>query len=225
MYARTERPLTEAEQRRLRRQLARKSRRSLASPRPWIASLVVFGVLWAATVLATGRVLWPTVLWGAAALLMPLWMDRDERLEARARRRRLEGALAANRAEEHRVTATAAVLLEEVEDLGEAWAFQVEPDRLLLLGPRQALPRGFPSDDFSYTKCRDAEGAVVEEWFTLRGEPLAPARRIPAAVQPGLAFPGELELLEGRLDRLEDLLRPARSITPPRPPPPPATAC
>jgi hypothetical protein len=159
-------------------------------------------------VVASKRVFWPTVLWLSAAILMPIWIGWEEHRKERARRRRIESALAANRVEELRVETTQAVVLDEIEDLGEAWAFQVEPDQVLFFGPRQDLPRGFPSTEFSYAELRDAAGEVVDDRFTFRGEKLAPVRRIPVEAQGGLDLSRDLEVLPGRLDRLEDLLRP-----------------
>lgn len=208
MYARTVRTLTEQEQRRLRRHLARRPQLSLNSPRLWIIAFGISGVLWVATVLGSKLVFWPTVLWLSVAILIPLWIGWEEHRKTRAHRRRIESALEANRVEEVRVATTEAVALDEVEDLGEAWAFQVEPDQILFFGPRQDLPRGFPSTEFSYAEFRDGEGEVVDVQFTFRGEKLAPVRRIPAEAQGGLDLSRDLEILPGRLDRLENLLRP-----------------
>lgn len=208
MYSRTVRTLTDQEQRRLRRDLARRPRLSLSSPRLWIVAFGICGVLWVATVLGSKLVFWPTVLWLSVAILMALWIGWEEHRKTRARRSRIESALAANRVEEVRVATKEAVALDEVEDLGEAWAFQVEPDQILFFAPRQDLPRGFPSTEFSYAEFRDAAGEVVDVRFTIRGEKLAPVRRIPAEAQGGLDLSRDLEILPGRLDRLENLLRP-----------------
>lgn len=207
VYARTVRTLAVREERRLRRLLARRPRLSLASPRLWLVGVGISGVLWVLTVLASKLVFWPTVLWVSLAILMPLWIGWDEHRRSRARRRQIESSLAANRVEEIRVATTEAVAFDEIEDLGEAWAFQVEPDRIVLFGPRQDLPRGFPTTDFSYAEVRDAGGNIVDARFKLRGEKLAPVRRIPAEAQRGLDLSRDLEILPGRLDQVEDLLR------------------
>jgi hypothetical protein len=207
VYARTVRPLSDQEASRLRKQLARRPRLSLASPRLWIVGVGFSAVFWGLTVAASKLVLWPSVLWGSLAILLPLWIGWDEHRRGEGRRRRLRSALAANRVEEHRVATTEAVALDEVEDLGEAWAFQVEPDRILVLGPRQELPRGFPTTEFTFAEVRDEDGAILDTRFALRGEPLRPLRRVPAGAQRGLLLPAEFALLPGRLDRLEDLLR------------------
>lgn len=213
VYARTVRTLTHEEERRLRRQLARRPRLSLSSPRIWIITFGISGVLWVATVLASKRVFWPTVLWLSFAILMSLWIGWGEHRIDRARRRRIEATLAANRVVEVRVATTEAVALDEVEDLGEAWAFQVDPDQVLFFGPRQDLPRGFPSTEFTYAEFRDAAAEVADVRFTLRGEKLAPVRRIPVEAQRGLDLSRDLEILPGRLDRLESLLRPTRPVS------------
>jgi hypothetical protein len=165
------------------------------------------GVLWGLTVLAEKLVFWPTVVWLSVAVVMPLWGAWDEHRRNRRRRRELESALAANRVDEIRVVATEAVALDEVEDLGEARAFQVEPDRVLYFGPRQVLPRKFPTTDFAYAEILDAGGEIVDLNFKLQGERLAPMRRIPAEDQAGLDLSRDREILPGRLDRLEGLLR------------------
>jgi hypothetical protein len=164
-------------------------------------------VLWGLTVIASKLVLWPTVLWMSFAVAFPLWIGWGEHRSNRARRRGIESALAANRVDEVRVATTEAVALDEIEDLGEAWAFQVEPDRVLFFGPRQALPRGFPTTDFSYAEILDAAGEIVDVRFKLRGERLEPMRRIPAEDQGGFDLSRDREILPGRLDRLESLLR------------------
>lgn len=205
MYDRVVRPLAEAEERRLRRRLAR-HRLPLSSPRYWLVGVGIAGVFWGLTVLTSGLVFWPTVVWLAVAILMPLWIGWDEHRSDRARRWAIESALAGDRVEEIRVATTEAVAFEEVEDLGEFWAFQVEPDRILFFGPRQDLPRGFPTTDFAYAEIRDARGNVVDARFKLRGDALTPVRRISADAQCGLELPRDLELLEGRLDRLESLV-------------------
>lgn len=207
MYSRTGRTLSDQEERRLRRLLTRRPRLSLASPRLWIVGLGASGVLWVVTVLASKLVFWPTVLWLPFAILMPLWIGWDEHRKDRARRCGIESALAANHAEEIRVATTEAVVFDEIEDLGEAWAFQVDPDRVLFLGPRQDLPRGFPTTAFSYSEILDATGIIIDVRFALQGEKLAPVRRIPAEAQRGLDLSRDLELLPGKLDRLEGLLR------------------
>ncbi len=186
--------------------MARRSRLSVASPRLWIV-LALSGVLCGLTVVASKVVLWPTVFWVSFAILMVLWIGWEEHRRAHARRRRIESALAADQVDEIRVATAEAVALDELEDLGEAWAFQVDPDRILFFGPRQDLPRGFPTTAFSYAEIRDAGGSIVDIRFTLRGDALSPARRIPAEAQRGLDLSRDLEMLQGRLDGLEGLLR------------------
>jgi hypothetical protein len=51
-------------------------------------------------------------------------------------------------------------------------------------------------------------GSIVDIRFALRGDALAPVRRIPAEAQHGLDLSRDLEILQGRLDGLEGLLRP-----------------
>jgi hypothetical protein len=205
VYARTIRALTEAEERHLRRRLAvhERSRPSLRSAA--LAGLGVCGALWLLTVLASKLILWPTLAWASIGAALTSWIWWEERRRHTVTRRRLEAALSASRVEEVTIGATEAVELEEVEDLGTSWAFQVEPDAIVFVRA-QDLPTGFPSTDFSMTFVQGGEGEVVDGRISLRGEKVLPVRRVSVAAQRGMRLPAMLELLPGRLADLENLL-------------------
>jgi hypothetical protein len=208
MYARVVRDLTGDEERRLRALLVERSP-------PWPGSpgsmLVVGGVavaLCALTVHVSPGFAVPALLWVTVAILLPLSIWRAERRRYRAWRRTIERALRSKVVTETHLASTGAVVLGE-DDFGQTWwAFQVEPDRLLFLGPLQDLtdpPVGFPTDDFSCVEFRDEDGTVVEMLFNLRGEALVPQREIDVENQAMIDPSRVLVPLPGRLDDVHHL--------------------
>lgn len=204
MYTRAHRPLADDERRLLRRRLDRLSTEATRKLRRvlWATGLV-FVPLWGATIAAAKQVVVPSVVWAALAVGIGAWSALDVRREQRAARARLEGALIEDHVEEVRVTSTEMVELEEIEDLGACYAFQVEPDRILFVQGQEYYANGrFPSTDFAIATVFGSRGDAVERWVRAHGERLRPTRVVSVEEQKGLRLPDDLELMPGRLSDL-----------------------
>jgi len=209
MYSRTQRPLDPAELR-LLRAVAAETRKSNALV--WrrvvgaVAALVL--PLWAVTALATRRLLEPTALWLPVGGLIGLLSGLADRKSRLARQARFEDALRANRAEEITIAAMEMVELEKRRQQGPCYAFQVEPDKILVIkGPAYFATPTFPNSDFSIATIQDSSGRVVDTEVHERGHKLRPARVISLKEQKHLRSPEHLEILDGRIDDLERILR------------------
>jgi hypothetical protein len=207
-----QRPLEPAEIRLLRAAVAAAHRRTASVRRRGLLALaVVILPLWVLTIVTSKLFLAPTALWALLATVIGLWSARSEKTLRVAQQAALEDALAANRVEEIRVASTEMVELEEVGDLGACYAFQVEPDKLLIVqGQDFYASRQFPNTDFSIAIIRDSKGKPVEIAVHKRGEKLRPTRVVPATGQKKMRLPEHLEVLQGRLVELESLLASAR---------------
>lgn len=209
------RPLTEAERRLLRCKARQHGLRPGHVERAaGLGAGVVGGGLWLLTLLATD-VSWPvvTVFWLVLGGLIYLWVLRDLRKEAAhlpTMVAAMEGALRRDEAESFDVAARAYAELEEVEDEGAFWAFDLGDDRIVVLAGQQFYPSArFPSLDFSVVYPLDEDGGYADMWLQKRGPAVPPARVLPAALKRELAgrLPEPLEVLEGPLAELEELLR------------------
>lgn len=177
-----------------------------------VALAVVVLPLWVATMLATKRILIPTVFWMATGAVISVWNGRDLRKGWRKQQLALEDALATNRVDEIRIAATEMFELEEIGDLGACYAFQAEEDKILIVqGQDYDATRRFPSTDFSIATILDSAGEPVEIAVHKRGKKLKPSRMISEKAQKTMRLPTNLEVLNGRLSELEDLLRLPRS--------------
>jgi hypothetical protein len=209
------RPLTEPERRLVRTRLAQYGRREAGVGRATTgAAILVIGALWLVT-LAVADAPWSavTAFWLVVGGGIYLWVRRDLRRESAhipALRAALAGALERDEASVLDVRATAYAELEEAEDEGACFAFQVDDDRLLFLHGQEFYPSaGFPSHDFSLVSPLDPHGGEADRWIEKRGEAVPPARVIPAAAKWELAdgIPASGTVIPGTLDRLEAILR------------------
>lgn len=175
---------------------------------------VVVGVLWLLTLLATD-VSWlvVTAFWLLLGGLIYRWVLRDFRKEAAhlpAMVAALESALRRDEVESFDIVAEAYAELEELEDEGAFWAFDLGDGRTVFLAGQQFYPSArFPSLDFSVVYPLDERGGSADMWLHKRGHAVPPARVLPATLKQELAghLPEPLEVVEGTLDRLEELLR------------------
>lgn len=209
------RPLTEAERRLLRCKVRHHGLRLGRVERAaGGGAVVVVGVLWVLTVLATD-VSWivVTAFWLILGGVIYLWVRRDFRKEAAhlpAMVAALESALRRDQVEAYDILARAYAELEEVEDEGAFWAFDLGDGRIVFLAGQQFYPSArFPSLDFSAVYPLDERGGTTDMWLQKRGDAVPPARVLPATLKQELAghLPEPLEVMEGTLDRLEELLR------------------
>ena len=158
--------------------------------------VAVFGVLWVVTLFVSESP-WHIVtgFWSVVGVGIMFWVRRDLNKDDRAfdaMRERMSSALRANKAKVIDVTATAFVALEEVEDEGACYAFEVADDTLLLLSGQQYYEAArFPSLDFSLVDVLDERNRIVDAWIRKRGSKAAPQRVIPAATKWQLELPDD----------------------------------
>jgi hypothetical protein len=206
------RTLTETERRTLRakiRSLTVRGRRASTVSLP-ITGGGVF-VLWLWTMLASDAAWFViTGFWIVVGVAIALWVRRDlgkhgRHLDDMAQG--LESALKRNAADVYDVRARAFAELEEIEDEGACYAFELEGDRLAFIQGQEFYQSArFPSLDFSLAYVLDEGGRSVEMFIAKRGAKVAPAKRIPAAIKQRLDIPEHLEMRVGTIRDLESIL-------------------
>jgi hypothetical protein len=207
------RPLTATERRLIRARI-----RSFASRRDRAATvaLPVTGgivlVLWLLTILASDAP-WAIVtgFWLVAGVVLGVWVRRDMAKPAGQFGNMvsgLESALRRNEADVYDVRARSFAELEEIEDEGACYVFELEGGRLLFITGQEFYGAAkFPSLDFAIVYVLDEQGATVDMIVDKRGGKTAPARTIGAAAKRTLAVPDHLEVIEGRLEDIEARIR------------------
>jgi hypothetical protein len=213
ILAPSRRPLTKPERRALQtkiRRLTASGRRASAIWLPMTAAVVF--VLWIWTILASdAHWLVVTAFWLLVGGGIALWVRSDMRGHGRQfenMARGLESALRRDAADVYDVRASAFVELEELEDEGACYAFQLDGNRLVLITGQEFYSGArFPSLDFSLVHVLDETGQTVDMLIDKRGARAAPARRVPADVKRRLDVPDHLEVRIGSIDDLESLLR------------------
>lgn len=137
--------------------------------------------------------------------LITLWSGISVSKDFRRRVGKLEQTLARNRAVVTRIVSDRMIEFEEVEDEGACYAFQVTEDRIAFVVGQDYYPSAkFPNSDF------DLIGIGPEEVVEKRGQKLVPLRQIKANIKKDLQIPDHLAVIEGKLENLEELLRPAQ---------------
>ena len=140
-----------------------------------------------------------------------MWVARDMRVFAGQfgdMAQRLQAALGRDAADVYDIRARAFALLEEVEDEGPCYAFELLDGRIVFISGQEFYegPR-FPSLDFSLVYPLDLFGSAVDLLIAKNGSKTAPARQISAASRQGLDVPEHLEIRNGRIDDLDTVLR------------------
>ena len=139
-----------------------------------------------------------------------LWVRGDARKDARqqeAWRSCLESALRRNEADVYDIRAGAFAEIEEIEDEGACYAFEVDAGRLVFITGQQFYEGArFPSLDFSLVYLLDEAGQPVDMVIDKRGPRATAARKVPAAIKQKLDVPDHLEVRVGHLDNLENVL-------------------
>jgi hypothetical protein len=213
MLERTQRSLNDSERRVLRGALG--FRRKQLRPSAWrgvVVSLVIFGSLCLATLLASDAPRWFVItFWSVLGIAISLWVSisvrRELSAELGAGLKALEDAVARDQADIVRIQSSAMVEFEEIEDEGACYAFQVDERRIVFVSGQEFYPSAkFPNTDFSLVELRDARGKLIEMLIAKHGAKAVPVRKIPAATKSKLAVPDHLETIEGRLADLETLL-------------------
>lgn len=209
------RPLTEAERRLLRCKIREFHRRPGELKRSVaIGGIGVTGVLWLWTLLASDLSwLVVTALWLVIGVFIYFWVVSDLRKELGHLPEMMatfESVLERNEVESFDIEAVGCAKLEEVEDEGACWAFDLGDGRVVFLVGQQFYPAArFPSLDFSVVYPLDEGGRPADMWLEKRGDRRAPDRVIPAKDKWELweqipDFPG---VVHGGIDRLEESLR------------------
>lgn len=111
-----------------------------------------------------------------------------------------------------RCTSSGVVGLQEVEDEGAAYFFEVEPRRLYFVSGQEFYPTSrFPNDDFEIIEGFDAAGKPLLFEIRCHGSRIQPIRTIPSATKLELlersGYPQDGDVIEGALDEIEDVLR------------------
>ncbi len=189
------RSLSAAEKRVLSRTLSREQRRlQLMLGRVVIFESVAFGALWALTILAV-RHQWllVTAFWATIGMAVSFWAYRDARRDVSAKLLR--------------ILSEEMVEIEEVEDEGARYAFQVNNEEIVFISGQDYYPSAqFPNSDFCVIELLDGEGKILEEVISKKGKKLKPVRTIPAAVKRNLRIPDHMQRITARIEDLEILL-------------------
>ncbi len=210
----TRRPLTPSEKDVLRSRIERMlaaSHRTTRVALPIGGAVIVALWIWTLLVSDAPRQV-VTGFWLVVGAVIVLWVHRDLGRQAgqlQDMARRLESALRRDVADAYEVRARAYAELEEIEDEGASYVFELDGDRLALITGQEFYkgPR-FPSLDFSLVYPLDEHGERVDMLIDRRGTKAQPARIIPAAVKQTLEVPEHLTVGSGTLADLERWMRP-----------------
>ena len=211
------RPLNEKERRLLQSTVAWRKRRVRAGPkRITFFALTMFTLFWGVLLLASlkdkrGPAWYQTGLI-AAAFVFPLsaWTYLRNRPELIADLQRHEGALRRNEAQVTRVQSNEMVEFEEQEDEGACYAFQLDNRRILFISGQEFYPSAkFPNTDFSLVDIPAEDGVLVQSFVEKNGRKLRALREIPSQQKAHLRIPVHLEIVDGDLDRIEQILAPS----------------
>jgi hypothetical protein len=212
MLESSRRPLKPAETRFLRAKIKSLSARGRRTARVYvpITAAITF-VLWLITI-GVADAPWPviTAFWLVVGLVLAFWVGRDVKKDAghlEAMVHALESAMKRDAADIYDVRARSFVELEEIEDEGACYAFELEDGRVLFVSGQEFYPGAkFPSLDFSLVYFLDESDETVDMQIEKRGPRAAPQRLIPAAIKRRLEIPEHLETLPGGIASLEDHL-------------------
>lgn len=209
MITQTERPLTDGERRTLSARLANARREAnLALLKTGAASAAVCGVLMVATLLASTAPR-PLIIgfWLAMAALFTIWIGMPGRRLMLSQIPVLEDALRTSRARVVRLQSERVVEFEEVEDEGACYAFEHDAAHsVFIVGQEFYEDDDFPNSDFSIIEILGSRGSPVDIWTEKTGRKLTPNRVVPAKVKWTLELPEHLEVVDGPLDRIEEVL-------------------
>ena len=205
------RPLTAAEQRLLDAKIRDLESRLGRGPKALMPGVVIVVILWVLT-LVVSEASWLTVtsFWIVVGAGILLWVRHDLKKDLGNLRDVLAGHVSArqrNEAEVFQIKATCFADFEEVEDEGACYAFEIDGGRLVFVVGQQFYPEAkFPSHDFSLVHILNERGEPVDGIIEKRGPQVPAARTIPAVTKLKLEIPEHLEVLDGKLSQIEDLL-------------------
>ncbi len=120
----------------------------------------------------------------------------------------LRDALTGGTARVETICSTRFIEVEEFEDEGACYLFEIEDKRLFLLsGQEYYSDSKFPSTDFSLVDILDANRNPVESYVEKRGEKLKPCRIISAKEKLKEVIPYEDKFIKCSLDELDSYIK------------------
>ena len=148
-----------------------------------------------------------TGFWVAIGSLISLWVYLSEKPKQKAGVELYASALRRNEARETRIRSDEMVELEEEEDEGACYAFQLSGEQIIFVSGQDFYPSArFPNSDFSLVQIYGENEVVVEILIEKHGKKLGPKRKIPAELKSKMKVPDHLQVIAGKLDDLEKLL-------------------
>lgn len=169
------------------------------------------GLLWVLTIIAIERT-WQaraaaTALWLIMAVVYTVWGYYEDKRKHEVQIKEFESALKRNEARDIHIQTDEMVELAEEDDEGARYAFQVEPDKILFLAGQDYYEgRKFPNSDFYIVMIYAEKGSIAHRLFDKKGKKLKPLRTIPVEAQKNFRLVEDLEIMQGRLENLEQLL-------------------
>ncbi len=210
MLERFERELLPNERRLVTRNLSRLQTRQKGGWRFRLLFWLIVSALLSLPVLLSGEGPWYLVLGliipgvGLAVLLGSI----SARKQSNFRITELEEVLSKNRASVIHIKSDKMVEFEEIEDEGACYAFQVAEEKIAFVcGQDYYASAKFPNTDFCVIAICTGAGNPVEGGVEKLGQKLKPIRIIPRKVKETLDVPDHLEVIDGKLEDLETLLR------------------
>ena len=125
----------------------------------------------------------------------------------RAMIRALNDALQNGTAVEETIKSDRMIEIQELEDEGACYLFEVEDKKLLLLFGQEYYPGPkFPVTDFSLIQIQDSKKNPIEFFIEKRGEKLKPYRTIPAKDRLKQMIPYDQKFIHCGIDELDEYL-------------------
>ena len=121
--------------------------------------------------------------------------------------RAVNDALQNGTAVEETIKSDRMIEIQELEDEGACYLFEVEDKKLLLLFGQEYYPGPkFPVTDFSLIQIQDSKKNPIEFFIEKRGEKLKPYRTIPAKDRLKQMIPYDQKFIHCGIDELDEYL-------------------
>jgi hypothetical protein len=219
-FEKTTRPLTDKERRFVSSALARHKDRTDTLPRRslflGLGLFAFFAVAMTATTFLDKRgPAWYYCLLISLAIAAPisLWSYFEVKLKVYREVDLYEGALRRDEATVIRIQSNAMIEFEEKEDEGACYAFQLDNHQLIFISGQDYYPSAkFPNSDFSIVEIHGEDGKPIESVIEKNGSKLKPLRKLSWPQKRSTSFPEDLEIIEGDLDNLEEVLTARQKI-------------
>ncbi len=99
------------------------------------------------------------------------------------------------------------VEFEEEEDEGACYAFQLDEGQMIFISGQDFYPSAkFPNSDFSIVNIYADDEQLVESLMEKHGHKLEAVRKISSRTKSGMNIPDNLEIVEGELIQIEEIL-------------------